>query len=229
MLLLGSSVFLLGATIIAIFSAAVGVWLTGIPRGTRKVIPLGGLVLLGITLLGILPDLAQKLGWAGGAASLTAGFFVLWLVDHYIHPVCPACSHTHDHTGCQTALHGFAGPLVVAAAIHSFLDGWGIAASQQEGSEGLVLAIMLGIGLHKVPEGLAFGAILRASLNSRLQPFVWCAAAETITLLGGTAEFLIAPHLGTQWVAFPLALVGGSFLYLGFHAVHGVLSRQFAD
>jgi zinc transporter ZupT len=221
-----SFLFLLGSTLIAISSAAVGVWLTGISHGTRRMIPLGGTVLIGITLFGILPELAQKLGWTGGAASLTVGFCVLWFVDRYIHPVCPSCSHTHDHAGCSTALHGFAGPLMLAAAIHSFLDGWGIVASQQEGSERLVLAIVVGIGLHKVPEGLAFGAILRASLNSRLQAFSWCAAAETITLLGGVAEFLIAPHLGMLWVAFPMALVGGSFLFLGFHTVHGVLTRQ---
>jgi len=185
-------------------------------------------VLIGIALFGILPELAVKLGWTGGAAALTGGFFALWFIDRYVHPVCPSCSPTHDHAGCSVALHGFAGPMVAAAAIHSFFDGWGIVASQQGGSDGLALAIVAGIGLHKVPEGLAFGAILRASLNSRLQPFLWCAAAETITLLGGAAEFLIAPHLGTQWVAFPLAVAGGSFLYLGFHTVHGVLKRQFA-
>jgi len=225
----GSFLYLLGSTALAVISAAVGVRLTALAHGTRKVIPLGGAVLIGIALCGILPELAGKVGWAAAAACLAAGFCAVWMVDRYVHPVCPSCSHSHDHAHCGVTLHGFAGPLITAAAIHSFLDGWGIAASQQEGSSGLLVAIVVGIGLHKVPEGLAFGAILRASLNSRISAFLWCAAAESITLLGGAAEFAIAPHLGTQWVAFPLTLVGGSFLFLGFHAARDILTRQFAQ
>jgi zinc transporter ZupT len=181
---------------------------------------------MGIAVFGVLPELAGQYGWLGGTAALAAGAVVLWLFGRYVYPVCPSCSHTHDHEHCATALHGFAAPLIVAASLHAFLDGVGISASQQEHARGLAAAVVFGVTVHKIPEGIALGIMLRASVRSRWAAFALCAAAECATLFGALFESALTGRAGTAWVTYALALAGGSFIYLGFHAVHGEWRRR---
>lgn len=180
---------------------------------------------MGIALFGVLPELAGGFGWGLGFALLAAGVTLMWVVGRYVYPVCPSCSHTHDHEACATTLHGFALPLIVAASIHSFLDGLGIAASQQEPSQGLAATVLAGVALHKVPEGIALGIMLRAAVRSRFAALGWCIVAEGATFCGAVMESVMAGRFGAHWVSYTLALAGGSFLYLGFHAVHGEWRR----
>lgn len=216
---------LLSATVIAVASAAAGVWFTGAWKGGRKLVPFSAGLLVGLALFAVGPEIAEHFGWAAALALVASGFLLLWLVDRFLYPVCPSCSHTHDHAACEVTLHGFALPLAAAGILHSFMDGWGISASLAEGSD-LGLAFALGVALHKVPEGLAYGSILRAALQSRVAAIGWCAVIQAPTVLGGFAEAWVAPQLGVQWVGVPLAVAGGSFLYLGIHAVHNEWKRR---
>jgi zinc transporter ZupT len=211
------------STAVAVSTAVVGVLsLGGASAAGRKVVPFSGGLLMGIALFGVLPELALEHSWAGGLALLGLGVVLLWAFGRYVYPVCPSCSHTHHHELCSTALHGFATPLVVAASLHSFLDGLGIAASQREPAEGLGMAVVLAVILHKIPEGIALGIMLRAALPSWTSALAWCVAAESATVLGALLESMVTPGL----VSYALALAGGSFLYLGFHAVHGEWRRR---
>jgi len=135
----------------------------------------------------------------------------------------PGLRPAHDHDHCATRLHGFATPLLLAATLHSFLDGWTLLAA---GSTQLGAGFVVGIAAHKVPEGLALGVIARAALNSRASAITWCAAAESATLLGAVTESLLEPYIGLYTLYVLLALAGGSFLYLGAHAVHAELRRS---
>jgi zinc transporter ZupT len=213
-------------TAIALVSAAFGVWFATGPRAGRALVPFGAGLLMGMAAFGVAPELAEGLGWPRGLALLLLGFALLWVFDRYVHPVCPSCSPTHDHGACSVALHGFALPLVAAAVLHSFMDGLAVGASRREGPDGLLLGMFLAVALHKIPEGLAYGAILRAALPSRLSAFAWCAVAQAPTIVGGLLESAMISRFGAHWMAYPLALVGGSFLYLGFHAVHNEFRRR---
>lgn len=183
-------------------------------------VPFGGGVLLGVAIFWVLPEIAQVLHWRGAIAWAAAGFAILFLIDRYVYPVCPACSHTHEHDTCETRLHGFAVPLLIASALHSSLDGWG-AASTLVGP-----ALAGGMAFHKIPEGIALGVMVRASLKTRVAALVWCAIAEGATLIGGGFETLLAPQLGVKTLHAILAMAGGSFLFLGAHAIHGELRRR---
>jgi zinc transporter, ZIP family len=213
-------------TAIALMSAVVGVWLAAAPRAGRFLVPFGAGLLGGMALFGIWPEMAETAGWPAGTAVLALGFAILWCVDRYVYPVCPSCSHSHDHKACANTLHGFALPLVAAAVLHSFMDGLAVAASRSEGPAGLGWGVFLAVGIHKIPEGLAYGAILRAAVGSRWSALGWCAVAQAPTIVGGALESVIAAHLGVRWVIAPLALAGGSFLYLAFHAVHNDFRRR---
>lgn len=193
---------------------------------TAGLVPLSGGLLMGIAVFGVLPELATDRRWSGAAFLLLAGVALMWLVGRYFYPVCPSCSHTHQHELCETALHGFAAPVAMAAGIHAFFDGVGIAASYAENVHGLARALPVAVMLHKVPEGVALGVMLRAALPSRLAALALCVAAEGATFAGAVLETLVGPHLGGAWTSYALALAGGSFLYLGFHAAHGDWKRR---
>ena len=184
------------------------------------VVPFSAGVLLGVVAFGLLPELALEAGWMPSLTLSVVGYGLLIAVDRYVYRVCPTCAHDHDHHGCKMELHGLAAPLIGAAAVHSFLDGWSVATAQWAAPLVLRVAVPLAVALHKVPEGIALGGILRAAMSSRTAALGACVLAEGTTLLGGAAGLLMAPHLGTRWILYPLGLTAGWILYLGFHAVH---------
>ncbi len=178
---------------------------------------------MGVALFWVLPELAEFLSWFSALAWIAAGFGALWVVDRFVHPVCPACSHPHNHDGCPAELHGFAPPLLIAAALHSALDGWSVSAAN--GSAQLGMPFVMAIAVHKIPEGLALGVIVRAAMASRPAALRWCLLAESATLAGAVLELVLAPYLGPQVLHVFLAIAGGTFLYLGGHAIHGEFRR----
>jgi len=216
-------------TLIAILSAVAGVRLESVRALSRRMVPFSGGVLMGVALFWVLPEMAEFFGWPWSIAWTGAGLGALWAIDRFVYPLCPACSGTHAHEKCAEELHGFAGPLLAAAALHSALDGWGLAAAHSgvfNGASGFSGAFVIGIAFHKVPEGIALGAIARAALPSRWAAIAWCAVAQSATLAGGGLESLFAGHLNARDLHALLAIAGGSFLYLGGHAVHGEIKRS---
>lgn len=199
-----------------------GIAVSARPSLSRKVLPFSGVMLLLVSLVWVLPDLAADFGWAIGAGLMIAGFALLAGIDRYIYPVCPSCSHTHDHDHCSTRLHGFAAPLLIATVIHSFFDGWALAAAQLASRQ----SIWAGVVLHKMPESLAFGILLRAAMRSRTTAVFGAAGVQVAMILGACLEIAVAPFIGPLWLHVLLAVAGGTFLYLGFHAVHGEWKRR---
>jgi zinc transporter ZupT len=214
------------ATAVGVAGALLGLWLTELRRRARVVVPFSAGVLLGVALFGLVPELAVEIGWPVSCLLFAGGYGLLLAVNRWAYPVCPTCAHDHDHNACTTELHGFATPLIVAAALHSFLDGWSVATVQLSVPLGLRVAVPLAVALHKVPEGIALGGILRVSVKSPAFAFVWCVVAEGATLAGGAAGLLMAPNVGTQWITYPLGLTAGWLFYLGWHAVHEEWRRR---
>jgi zinc transporter ZupT len=186
-------------------------------------VPFGGGILVGVAVFWVLPEMAEFLQWASALAWIVAGSALLWFIDKNVYPVCPACSHSHDHDHCSSQLHGFAPPLIVAVGLHAALDGWSVVAADDSVTLGAPL--VLAIAIHKVAEGLALGVIVRAALESRRWALAWCTLAEGATLIGAVLESFLAPHMSPYALHAFLALAGGSFLYLGGHAVHGAWRR----
>lgn len=186
--------------------------------------PFSGGILIGVAIFWVLPEMADALSWMSAAVWIAAGFAALWAVDGFIHPVCPGCPDPHDHDLPTAELHGFAAPLLIAAAIHSALDGWSVSAA--DGSAHLGTPFVLAIAIHKIPEGLALGVIIRAAMETRRAALGWCLLAESATLMGAALEMGLASHLGPHALNALLAIAGGSFLYLGGHAIQGEFRRH---
>ncbi len=212
--------------ILTLAGAMAGIKLAESPMLSQRVLPFSGGMLVGIALFWILPEIAVQYGWSGASAGVIAGFGLLWLIDHFVYPVCPTCSHTHDHRGCTQELHGFAVPLLIASGLHSFFDGWSLAVSQEKGFENLRVAFLVGIGAHKLPEGLALGALLAAALGSTGKAMAGAAAAQLMMIAGGAVAIVLTPRLGTNWTAGFLSVAAGAFVYLGYHAIDSEYQRR---
>ncbi len=207
---------------VALAGIVPGMYLGKVPQAARFVVLFSGILLLGVALFGLLPELAREIGWLRGVPIFAAGYLFLQYVDRKTQLVCPSCSdhHGHTHNDCDSALHGFTVPLACAAAAHAFLDGWGLASLPADASAGMRVAFPVAVLLHKLPEGLALGAMMKAATRTRSHAIWWSVAAESGTLVGALAGIALTPRLGRAWTNYPLALAGGCFLYLGYHAIH---------
>ena len=224
--MIGIYPILIGLVLLTLAGSAAGIKLAETPSLSQRILPFSGGMLVGIAAFWILPEIAQRSGWVGAIAGIAIGFTLLWLIDHYVYPVCPTCSHTHDHGTCSQSLHGFAAPLLIASGVHSFFDGWSLAVSQEKGFETLKVAFLVGIGAHKLPEGLALGALLAAALGTARKAMLGVAAAQLMMIAGGALAIVLAPHLDTNWTIGFLAVAAGAFVYLGYHAIDSEYQRR---
>ena len=192
----------------ALLFTFLGVWLGSLPSIARRLTSLNGGLLIGIATFWILPEVSASSSWSTALACLAGGFGLLWLIDRFVQPVCSTCTHTVSTV------------LLIAAAAHCFLDGWLIQASMIEGQKQLTAGVIAGIILHKIPEGLALGVMLRSALKSEKKAMLASGAFQFVTWLGLVAEGYASPYIAPGLVQGLLALTGGGFLFLGYHAVH---------
>jgi len=183
--------------------------------------------LLGVTLFSILPECAEALrGWEL-AAAFGSGYAVFWLISKYVFHVCPACAASHFDEAAAHRFSEIAAALTVALAVHCTMDGIALAAGEDhDHGAGLGLSLLLAIGVHKVPEGLALGALLRGAGCGPGRVIGRVAAVEATTILGGVIGLLFLPAGGGIWFALVLAHAGGGFVYLALHAVLGELVKH---
>jgi len=184
----------------------------GAPRG-RILVPVSGALLVAVAIFGVGPEVVRGAGWMTTIALAAAAYIGLSVLDLHGHPVCPSCSRGES----------FAASLAVATGLHAFLDGWGLSVIRSTSAGPTPNAILGAILLHKIPEGLALGAMLRPSTPSLASALALAAAAELMTVAGGFLGVWAAP---AEWVNYPLAIALGMFLFLGTHALRGERSHS---
>ncbi len=192
---------------------AIGGVVAGVLTGQARTLSLslaaaGGGLLTGIALFWLLPEIAEKSGWPLALLiALTAGA-AMFALDHFL-------AH-----GSHATAHSVVLPLLIAAAIHSFLDGWSVRAFLDRPIANV--AIPAGLALHKIPEGLALGWITQKTAGAR-KAMAGSAAAECMTLVGAfvqpRANQSAVAVFGDWWTAGVLAVIAGSFLFLGLHVL----------
>jgi zinc transporter ZupT len=202
-------------TLFALGGIGLGVF-PGRSRGlSAKFAAAGGGLLSGIAIFWLFPDIAAAASWWKAALLVAFTFSVLFTFDRTLHRL-------HHSFGGSAADAGLVmGPLLAAAAIHSFLDGWSVRFVSMDALTNL--AVPAGLALHKVPEGLALGLVSRESFRSRGTAFLAAASVECFTLIGAWIEpvgnRLGAAEFGHVWLGLVLSVIAGSFLFLGAHTV----------
>jgi zinc transporter ZupT len=217
---------------IAVGGGALGATLARSHRRLCALISLGAGTLFGVTVFAILPESFDSLRWWGILLALGSGYVVFSLVTRYVFHVCPACAASHFDEATQHRFGEIATAMMVALAIHCTADGLALAAGHEAheanvaGGRALDLSIVLAVCVHKVPEGLALGALLLGAGFTRLKTVVRVALVESTTLWGGFLGLLALPHIREFWINIIVAHVGGGFLFLALHAIGGELLHR---
>jgi zinc and cadmium transporter len=192
-----------------------------------RLISLAAGTLLGVTVFIIVPECYEAMPLWQLATAITSGYAVFFLVSKYVFHVCPACSASHFDEATTHRFSEIAMAMVVALGLHSTLDGLALALGKETTLlGGMDASLLLAICIHKIPEGLALGALLLASGLTRVKTLIWVASVEATTLLGGALGLWVLPKVSGLWMDLVLAHVGGGFLFLAFHAVFGELVRH---
>ena len=196
-------------TLFALSGIGFGVFLGRSRTLSPQLAAAGGGLLAGIAVWWVVPEVVESIGWQVGIALPCFSFALLFGFDTVLHRI--------GHSGLQSS----AGPLLAAASIHSFLDGWSVRVLSVNPMASV--AVLLGLALHKVPEGLALGLVSRKSLAPAWRAFAASAAVESLTVVGALVEPRADQagfaRFGALWTAVILAVVSGSFLFLGVHTV----------
>jgi zinc and cadmium transporter len=170
----------------------------------------GGGLLTGICIFWLMPEISSTLGMWRAIGFPVAVCVALLLIDR----VLGDAEHPDRH-------HRFVAPLLAATALHSFLDGWSVRTLSVR--EFANVAVPIGIALHKIPEGLALGWLARRTMDRTRAAIATASAVELMTPVGAFVEPYADQSglaaFGPSWTALVLGTVGGSFLFLGFHAI----------
>jgi ZIP family zinc transporter len=216
---------------------AMGGGLLGATVGTSHrrlcaLISLGAGTLLGVTVFAILPQSIVNLSWWGVLLALGSGYLLFAVISKYVYHVCPACAASHFDEATTHRFSEIASAMMVALAIHCTADGIAIAAGREAHTENLAggrvldLALVMAICVHKVPEGLALGALLLGAGLSKSGVIIRVAAVESTTVLGGIAGLFFLQRISPTWLDAVVAHVGGGFIFLAAHAVLGEILKH---
>ena len=171
--------------------------------------------LLAVSVLDIVPEAVELVGWTGGALSLLSGYALFFFVTKFIFHICPACAATHTEINFKAITLA----MLVALSIHSFMDGLAIYSGMLTKSFIGVL-IFLAVAYHKLPEGMALTLVARGSGISPGKAFLIAVGLEfTTTLAGGLAGLFMMIPGSSHWVGYILGHVGGGFIFLVIHAL----------
>jgi zinc and cadmium transporter len=196
-------------TVLALSGVAAGLFLGRTRRFSVYLGAAGAGLLFGIAVFWILPEIASELSWLAALLLAAAACLGIALLDRYF-----------DSTGSSPGREVI-GPLLAAAAVHSFLDGWSLRAVSNQQVASVV--VPLGLALHKVPEGLALGWVTGHSSTSRIKALAVCFLVEAMTVAGALvepkADYSATRAFGAWWMAAVLAVIAGSFSFLGIHTV----------
>src|SRR5208337_2437289 len=161
-------------------------------RRLCALISLGAGTLLGVTVFGILPESAESLNWWELLLALASGYALFAIITKYVYHVCPACAASHFDEATAHRFSEIAAAMMLALAIHCTVDGLAMAAgheahetSHTEAGRAVGMSIVLAVCVHKVPEGLALGALLLGAGFSRTAVILRVMAVESTTVLGG--------------------------------------------
>jgi zinc transporter ZupT len=224
--------FVVLAFVLAVLGGATGAWFGTSHKSLCALISLGAGTLLGVTVFAILPEAAAGLNWWELTVALASGYMLFALISKYIYHVCPACAASHFDEATTHRFSEIASAMMIALAIHCVADGMAIAAGRQAqfanapGGHALNLSLIVAICVHKVPEGLALGALLLGAGVNRMGVVTRVAGVEAATLVGGAAGWFLVPHVNMAWLDGLVAHVGGGFIFLAAHAVLGEILKH---
>lgn len=214
--------------LIAITGGVFGVLLSSVaPRRLEALVLMATGALLGVTAFDILPEAKLDLSWVRFLASLGFGYFFMWIVGKRIFHVCPSCAIAH--LDLSTALQGKRAIMMlgIALGIHCAMDGLAIVAGGELPVR-VGLGVLVGVGLHKLPEGLALALLLLGAGLTKREALQRVISIESLTSVGGIAGIAFGQHTNRTLIGMVFSMIGGGFLYLVINSLYGAFRHKMA-
>jgi len=216
---------------VAVGGGALSALLARTHKQLCALISLGAGTLLGVTVFAIVPECLETLHWWQGLLAAATGYGLFALISKYVFHVCPACAASHFDEATTHHFGEIAIPMMVALAIHCTVDGLALAAGHEQpvapaAGRWLDVSMTFAICVHKLPEGLALGALLLGAAFPRARMLWFVAAVESTTIAGGVLGWFALRSVSEVWLALALAHAGGGFLFLATHAVVGEILKH---
>lgn len=203
---------LFAATFIADIGAGLGTAVGAMaPRRLHLMVWIAAGAMLAVVLFDVLPEALAVIGGPSLALAVLSGFGLLWVISRTVFHVCPSCAIAELGDGSGLGIGRGVPLILIALGIHSFLDGIGLV-TEVGGRQDI--GLLLGISLHKLPEGLALTLLLVGAGITRRRAFGLSLGIEMLTIVGGIVGSLVFRHLEPFWPAAVAANVAGGFLYL---------------
>jgi zinc and cadmium transporter len=161
--------------------------------------------LLGIAIMGLLPEALNGLDASHVFGTLLAGIMLFFVLEKLV--LWQHC-HTHD---CE--VHGgTVASVIIGDAFHNFVDGAVIGAAVLT-SVPLGISTAVAVAAHEIPHEIGDFAILLHAGYSRRNALLLNALSALANVLGtlsAVAAFDVVPHI----LPYALALAAASFLYI---------------
>jgi zinc and cadmium transporter len=162
--------------------------------------------LLGLALLGLVPEALEALPAGQVLGSLVAGILTFFILEKLL-------LWRHSHELAHTSSHASAASLVIVGdAFHTFVDGAIISAAVLT-SPALGVTTAIAAAAHELPQELGDLAILLGAGFSKRRAFILNLASGATGMLGALAVYFALGPIPTV-LPYVLSFSAGSFLYV---------------
>jgi zinc transporter ZupT len=170
-------------------------------------------VFIGATFLILLPEAVEGMDASGALALVMVGFVFILLVEtilqHHHQEECD--EHSMDHQHVLTSTTAFVG-----LSVHSAMDGFALGVAVVLGEE-LGMIVFLAILAHKAIDVFSLTTTFRLAEIKRNTAFMYMLMFSLITPIAALVAFPLIDWLQNIEVGVPLALAGGTFMYVGIY------------
>ncbi|MFH1536391.1 MAG: zinc transporter ZupT [Patescibacteria group bacterium] len=178
---------------------------------------MSGGVMIYISLVELLPDSIEDVGFLGANLAFFGGILVIMAIDFLVpheyiqEKSCGKFMKKHDRrlmsAGILTAL---------GIAIHNFPEGMAVVFSSLE-SLTLGISLAIAIAIHNIPEGIAVSMPIYCATKSRKKAFGYSLLAGVAEPIGALLALLFFyPFLNEHILSYILALVAGIMVFISF-------------
>jgi zinc transporter ZupT len=181
------------------------------PRQLRLFTGFSAGVFIGATFLILIPDAAEAMNPGDALFLVMIGFVILLAVEIVLHrrhqQACEGHNVQHEHLlTCTTAFIGL--------GVHSAMDGFALGVAVIVNQE-IGVIVFLAIMVHKAIDVFSLSTTFCLAELSRKRSLISIGLFSLITPLAALASIPLLDWLKTLDVGIPLALAGGTFLYVG--------------
>ncbi|MCL2698139.1 MAG: ZIP family metal transporter [Oscillospiraceae bacterium] len=184
-------------------------------------------IMTSVVCFGLMPEAVELSGMAGGVLGLLLGILIIMLLNSIVDKITNAkgdnlhIHHTHEELYHQTSV--ILNPkkmlrsgiiMLIAIGLHNIPEGIAIGAG---GSFDLNLGVLIAImiALHNIPEGMAIAAPLLAGGIGRGRVVLLTLICGFTTVFGALLGVMIG-NISDFAVALSLSAAGGAMLYVVF-------------